>query len=250
MEITSVNNEFVKETVKLQQKKYRIQTGLFLLEGQKSVEEAIDYGIDVKTVFVNKNYNFNKKCDAEIITTTEAVLKKISTTETAPEIVAVACQKKYDIEDLKNFKKVLLLENIKDYGNLGTILRTAKAMNQDAVILYGETVDLYNPKCVRASVGNLWKLPVYNIKDFTMLEKYFSKFERIATLPKSDESIYLKNYVAKTPYLIMFGAEADGLSKELINFSDKKVTIEMSDSVESLNLAVSVGISLYKIENK
>ena len=79
--------------------------------------------------------------------------------------------------------------------------------------------------------------------------KYFSKFEKVATLPKSEESIYLKNYVAKIPYLIMFGAESDGLSEELINFSTKKVTIEMSESVESLNLAISVGILLYKIEN-
>lgn len=247
-EITSVNNELVKETVKLQQKKYRDQEKKFLLEGFKPIEEAHLAKIEIEKVFVHKDkaakYDFLKeKC----ILTTEPVLKKISTTDTAPDAVAIAKQKIYTINDIKTAKKIVLLENIKDLGNLGTILRTAKAFSQDAIILFGDTVDLYNPKCVRAAVGNLWKIPVIQIKDFAILETQFCNFEKIATLPKSDQTILLKNIKIVPPYLVMFGSEADGLSEELINFSTQKVTIEMNKNVESLNLSVSVGVVLYKL---
>lgn len=256
-EITSVNNELVKQVVKLQQKKYRDEENKFLLEGFKPIEEAFKSGIDIENVFVNKTKDYQSRLGflaqqqkAKFILTNEAVLKKISTTDSAPDAVAVAKQKRFTIDDIKSAKKVLLLENIKDLGNLGTILRTAKAFSQNEVmgiILFGETVDLYNPKCVRSAVGNLWKIPVVQIKDLTTLKNTFATYERIATLPKSKDSEYLKDFNANPPYLVMFGSEADGLSKELIDFATKKVTIEMDREVESLNLSVSVGIILYKL---
>lgn len=242
LEITSVNNELVKETAKLQQKKYRDQEKKFLLEGFKAIEEAFLAEIEIENVFTFKEkkgkYNFLKD---KLIFTNEAVLKKISTTDTPPDAVAVAKQKIFTLDDIKNAQKVILLENIKDLGNLGTILRTAKAFSQDAVILYGDTVDLYNPKCVRSAVGNLWKLPVVQIKDFKTLKDTFKSYERAATLPRGKS---VKEFTIKTPYLIMFGSEADGLSQELINFSTKEITIKMDKEVESLNLSVAVGIIL------
>lgn len=246
MEITSVNNEVVKNTVKLQQKKYRNSENKFLLEGYKAIKEAFDAGITIEKIFVDKNktkeYDFLKD---KIIQTTEPVLKKLSTTETAPESVAVGIQKIYDTNILKTIQKVVLLENIKDLGNLGTILRSAVAFGADAVVLYGESVDIYNPKCVRASVGNLWKIPVFHIKDYNQLQHIFEKFNKIATLPRSKN--LLKNFKAELPVLIMFGSEADGLSEELIKFSTNSVKIEMAETVESLNLAVSVSIILYEL---
>lgn len=246
MEITSVNNEVVKNTVKLQQKKYRNSENKFLLEGYKAIKEAFDAGITIEKIFVDKNktkeYDFLKD---KIIQTTEPVLKKLSTTETAPESVAVGIQKIYDTNILKTIQKVVLLENIKDLGNLGTILRSAVAFGADAVVLYGESVDIYNPKCVRASVGNLWKIPVFHIKDYNQLQHIFEKFNKIATLPRSKN--LLKNFKAELPVLIMFGSEADGLSDELIKFSTNSVKIEMAETVESLNLAVSVSIILYEL---
>lgn len=244
MEITSVNNDLVKETAKLQQKKYR--KGKFLLEGFKAIKEAFDSGIEIEKVFVDKNhlndYNFIKDL---VIETTEPVLKKLSTTESAPSAVAVGFQKNYDKNILKNAKKVVLLEGIKDLGNLGTIIRSCTAFGADAIVLYGESVDIYNPKCVRASVGNLWKLPIIHIKDFNELKNIFEKFERIATLPRTNN--LLKTFKAISPCLIMFGSEADGLSQELIDFSTNSVKIEMAQTVESLNLAVSVSVILYEL---
>jgi len=246
MEITSVNNELVKETVKLQQKKHRDTEKKFLLEGFKAIEEAFQLKLEINYIFVNKNnvakYSFAKN---KIIETNEQVLKKISTTDTAPEAVAVACQKEFNQECLKKAKKVLLLEEIKDVGNLGTILRSATAFNVDAVILYGNCTDIYNPKCVRASVGNLCKIPVFNMSSLNELKKHFSNFERIATLPRATN--LLKNFKPNPPSLIMFGSEANGLSQELIDFSTTSVKIEMKNSVESLNLSISCGIILYNI---
>lgn len=248
MEVTSVNNELVKETVKFQQKKYRDAEKKFLLEGFKAIEEAFKSGIQIEQIFVEKEkapkYSFLQD---KLILTTEAVLKKISTTDSPPEAVAIAKQKIFTLEDIKNAQKVILLENIKDLGNLGTILRTANAFSQDAIVLFGDTVDLYNPKCVRSAVGNLWKIPVVQIKDFSTLENIFASFEKVATLPRSKDTTNLKEFIAKSPYLIMFGSEAEGLSPKLIDFSTQKVTIEMNSEVESLNLSISVGIILNHI---
>lgn len=245
-EITSLNNDIVKAAARLDQKKFRDEDKKFLLEGFKAIEEALRDRVEVETIFVQKEkalrYDFH--CPAQIILTSEAVLSKISTTDSAPEVVAVAKQKIFTLDNIKSAKKVVLLEGIKDAGNLGTILRTAAAFSQDAIVLYGDTVDLYNPKCVRSAVGNLWKLPVVQIKDFSVLKSVFKDFERVATLPKSQETINLKDFSAKPPYLIMFGSEAEGLSQELIDFSTKKITIEMNSEVESLNLSISVGIIL------
>lgn len=243
MKITSVNNDLVKETAKLAQRKFRDESGLFLLEGEKCISEAIEYGIKIKYLFVEEGFSAFE--GIEKIETTEAVLSKISTTVSAPKCLAVAEQIKRIWNN--SYKKVLLLENIKDAGNLGTILRTSAAFNVDAIILYGDTVDLYNPKCVRSSVGNLWKIPVYCTNDFEWLNKTFNKFERIATLPKSNQTVFLKSYEPSDKILIMFGAEATGLSEPLKNLATKNITIEMDKSVESLNLSISVGILLYKI---
>ena len=251
IEITSVNNELVKETVKLQQKKYRDEEKKFLLEGFKPIEEAFLSGIEIEKIFVlnEKSLKYSFLND-KLILTTNSVLKKISTTNSPPDAVAVAKQKNFTLDDIKSAQKIVLLENIKDLGNLGTILRTVKAFSQDAVILFGDTVDLYNPKCVRSAVGNLWKIPVVQIKDLQELKNTFVSFERAATLPKSTDSNTLEDFEINLPYLIMFGSESDGLSENLIDFSTKKITIDMNNDVESLNLSISVGIILHEIKKR
>lgn len=247
MEITSVNNDLVKETAKLQQKKYRNQTGKFIMEGYKSIKEAFDFGIKIEHIFVDekhvRDYHFAKDI---LIKTNENVLKKISSTESAPSAIAIGYQNHFDINILKSKQKVVLLENIKDLGNLGTIIRSSIAFGADAIVLFGgETVDIYNPKCIRATVGNLWKIPILNIKNIDEISKSFKNFDIIATLPRAKHT--LKNFKVKTPVLIMFGSEAEGLSNELINISTDSVKIEMTPAVESLNLASSVSVILYEL---
>lgn len=243
MKITSVNNDIVKETAKLQQKKYREDSGLFLLEGEKCITEAIECGIEIVRIFYVEEPKFQFK--TEYIEATEAVLSKISSTASAPKVVAVGKQIQPKWSD--KFKKIILLENIKDAGNLGTILRSACAFDIDAVILYGDTVDLYNPKCVRSSVGNLWKIQTFEVKTFNELKNKFETFERIATLPKSDKTVWLKDFKQNKKALIMFGTESTGLSQELKDFATQNITIEMSDKVESLNLSTSASIIMYEL---
>ena len=246
MEITSVNNDLVKNCAKLLQKKYRNERGRFILEGFKAIKEAYDFGIELELLFIEKSHL--KDFDfftGEIIETTPAVLKKISDTETPPIAVAIGKQKEYNPQILKNMHKIILLENIKDAGNLGTIIRSGAAFGADAIILFGDCVDLYSPKCVRSTVGNLWKLPIIHIKEIQELKKYFDNFTRVATLPRANN--LLKSYKLKTPVLIMFGSEADGLSPELIEFSTYSLKIEMKASVESLNLATSVSVIMYEL---
>ena len=245
MKITSVNNDLVKETAKLLRGKYRDELGLFLIEGEKGVKEALEAGIDIERIFVLESLKGFP--EDKVIDTTEAVLSKISDAKSAPKVIAIAKQPQYNIDDIKNYKKVVLLEGIKDAGNLGTILRTASAFGIDGVVLYGDTVDLYNPKCVRSTVGCLWKTPVIQIKDIQILQEMFTDFERIATLPKGLNVIPLENYNPDEKVLIMFGSEADGLNEELKDFATKNVTIEMADNVESLNLSVSAAILMYKL---
>ena len=248
MKITSVNNDLVKETAKLLKGKYRDETGLFLIEGEKGVKEAIEAGINIERIFVLEG--INDYPEEKIIETTETVLSKISDAKSAPKVVAVAHQIKTGIYDIKNVKRVILLEGIKDAGNLGTILRTASAFGIDGIVLYGDTVDLYNPKCVRSTVGSLWKTPVIKINDFKELKDIFSPYERVATLPLGAgvNIIKLEDYIPSKNVLIMFGSEANGLSEELKSFATKNVTIEMAENVESLNLSISVGVVAYKLK--
>ena len=243
-EITSVNNQLVKETAKLHQKKYRDDADKFILEGYKAVEEAVRFGVDVEYIFINSEkideYNFYT---GRKILTNEAVLKKISDTESAPGVVGVARQKHYKKSDFKNLKKIMLLEGIKDSGNLGTIIRTACAFNIDGIVLFGNCTDVYNPKCVRSAVGNLWKIPIIYFHSIKDLEDLFTDYQRIATLPLAKNT--LKNFKSKEKFLVMFGSEADGLSVDLKNYATESVKIEMNDNVESLNLAVSCAIVMY-----
>ena len=245
MKITSVNNDLVKETAKLLRGKYRDELGLFLIEGEKGVKEALEAGVIIERIFTLegvKGYPEDK-----VIETTEAVLGKISDAKTYPKVIAVAKQLKSNNDNFKNFNKVLLLEDIKDAGNLGTILRTVSAFGIDGVVLFGDTVDLYNPKTVRSAVGCLWKVPVIQIKDYNILEDMFCQHERIATLPKGLNVVNLNDYIPAKKTLVMFGSEANGLSDKLKKFATTNLTIEMAPNVESLNLSISVAIVAYKL---
>jgi RNA methyltransferase, TrmH family len=251
--ITSVNNEIIKETTRLQQKKYRNQTGLFLIEGSKAINEAVSSNIDIIKIFVQKGFELplNWK-NFDIYEITEPVMKKISTTETPPEVIAIAKQKKYSMEDL--FKSVtenpiiIVIEGIKDAGNLGTIIRTAAAGNISGIVLTGDTVDLYNPKTVRSAAGNLWKIPVVeindNLKKTLLKHKKCKFFAAVVNNAKKTDNCFIADF--KGPSVIMFGSEADGLSKNLINQADCFINIPMKETVESLNLSISVGIIVYE----
>ena len=251
-EITSVNNELVKIASKLSQKKFRDETGLFLLEGEKSISEAINSKAKIKDIFINKNneklLKQYEKYNCYLVNT--KVLEKISDAKTAPDIIATAYKFENDLSKIPGSNSsILLLENIKDAGNLGTAIRTAAAFGIDGIILLGDTVDLFSPKVIRSSVGYFWKTPIYKTDNFEELKKYFKNHKFYATsvnhkLPLKD----IKDANIQQPCVIMFGSEAFGLSDEVVKKSDVYVTIPIKGDIESLNLSISIGIVLYEFK--
>lgn len=250
-EIVSVNNELIKSTAKLLQKKYRDESGLFLLEGEKAVFEAINFGVKIKDIFINKkNEKLLSKCkNYSFYTVNDKVLAKITDAKTPPDIIAVAHKFDNDISKIPNKDSIiLLLENIKDAGNLGTAIRTASAFNIDGIVLLGETVDLFSPKVVRSSVGYLWKTPIVKVEDIASVKKYFDGYEFFAT--SVDEKLdlkVLKQANIKSQSVIMFGSEAFGLSEKTIKSADTFINIPIKSDIESLNLSIAIGIVLYEI---
>ncbi len=255
-EITSLQNNLVKQTVLLKQKKNRTASNLFLIEGFKGVKEALDSGLKIDNIFIGEN--FNKELDIpenlkdKAYKVTDHILGKIATTDTAPDIIATAYQKDYELKDIFSVQCpiILVLDNIKDPGNLGTIIRTATASNVSGIILTDETVDLYNPKTVRASAFNIWKIPVVKITEKSTIKQQLNKFESCkfaATALKGDKKLQLYSDIDyNQPMVLMFGSESHGISDELAEQADYLLTIPMNNQVESLNLSVSTGIILYE----
>ena len=252
-QISSLQNPIIKDVTALHRKKNRQDANLFIIEGFKGVQDALRYGLEVTHIFLNGS-KAEKSCEFPeelLYLVNDRILKKISTTDTPCEILAVAKQFKYKINDfLKEANPlIVVLENIKDPGNLGTIIRTAKAANVSGIILTGETADIFNPKTVRSSAANLWKIPILRIEKEYKIKKILNShknFQFIATsLNAKNPKIYFKaDY--KAPSVIMFGSEAEGLSDKLTQQADINIKIPMNSEIESLNLSVSAGIVLYE----
>ena len=240
--ITSLNNPIVKEVYSLQQKKYRDEEGLIILEGEKLIEGAIETGLSFKYAFMLEPSKLNFDCKTYYVN--EKVMNKISTTPSSPKIIGIAKKPENNSGKFDKFKRIILLDSIKDGGNLGTIIRTSAAFGVDGIILYGDCVDFYSPKVLRSSVGTIFKLPVCHIKNISELERFKKKFKFISTIVNSKNEI--KNIDFSNPYIMMFGSEANGLSKELLKLSDFDFTLKMKNNVESLNLSMSVGICLWE----
>ena len=239
--IEKLSNNKIKEIQKLHQKKYRDEMSLFIVEGEKALEELINSDIEIVSVYSTKE---NVKSSILI---SESDMKKISTTASVCEVLAIAKQKTRCFEDIKNAKKLILLDSISDPGNLGTIIRSSAAFDVDAIILFGNCVELYSPKVIRSCTGNFFKTPVVSVKSVNELNKYFNQHIKVATALSKENNISIKDCAKLDKYIVMFGAEANGLNPELIKIADKNIRLKMSKNVESLNLSVSASIILYEI---
>lgn len=243
--ITSTANTKIKETAKLQQKKYRNQTGLFLLEGTKPIEEAQASGVKIQCVYTTEKYLSKfSEFEEKITLVTPSVLEKISTTDSMPEAVAVAQQKKYNLEDIKDARRLVLIENIKDAGNLGTLIRCACAFSMDAILLCADTVDIYNPKVVRSTVGAMFKMPIVKTS-LKEAKEIFSSSKFIASVVNHEGVVNPEKIDYSNPFVLMLGSEADGLTQEAIAAADIKTTIPISSKTESLNLSMAGSILFY-----
>ena len=237
--ITSLKNNRIKELTKLKDKKNRLLTRTFLVEGYHLVEEAKKHN-RLKEV-----YTINEKDDFGVNTyiVTQEIMKKVSNVVTPPGIIGVVNMDSEKV-DLSNYHKLLVLDSLQDPGNLGTLIRTSAALGIDAVIMTSDTVDVYNDKVVRSTQGAIFKTKCI----------YLDKKEIIAALKANDFDIVvsalkgaknLNEIIPTKHFAVVIGNEAQGVSSEFIAAATTKVVIPMQNDVESLNASVAGGIILY-----
>lgn len=246
-EIKSLNNDIVKFCVKLHDAKFRKSNKLIFLDGFKTIEGVIDSNIEFEYFFAKEDFKLiNKVKTKKLIIVNDAILKKISTTSSMSECAGIIKEPEIKKDDFKKLDKILLIEGIKDAGNLGTIIRSACAFSIDGIILFNNCVDLYNTKTIRASVQNIFKIPIIALKDIDFIKELKKERKLISTVVDSKKEFI--DYKFKDKYILAFGSEAEGLDKEIVNLSDEKLTISMDNDVESLNLGVCVSVALALIK--
>lgn len=243
MLITSLENEKVKNYKKLMNRKYREKTGMFLVEGMHLVLEAYKAGILEELILEQDEV---VPLDVETVYVTNEIIHKLSEVETPSKIMGL-CKKKESSTSLGN--RVLLLDGIQDPGNLGTIIRSSKAFHVDTIILGKNTVDLYNPKVIRATQGMMFHM--------NMIEGDLE--EKIKELKNENYPIYGTRVLYGTDarslsdedckkYALIVGNEGNGVRREVLDLCDSYLYINMCSDVESLNVAVATSILLYELD--
>ena len=237
---SSVDNQKIKDIKKLNSKKYRDKTDLFLVEGEHLVLEAYKAGL-LKTLILEENEIF--PLDVETMYVTNNVINYISSLET-PQLIMGICSKKKE-EEIGN--KILILDGIQDPGNLGTIVRSAVAFNIDTIVLSKDTVDLYNSKSIRATQGLLFHINIISrdLKEFVINLKD-ENFKILGTRVTHGKS--LKDIYKCDKFAIIVGNEGNGISDEMINLTDEFIYIDMNGVCESLNVGVATSIILYELD--
>ena len=234
---SSINNDFVKEIKKLNEKKYRDITNTFLVEGEHLVLEAIKSNL-VKYVIVCEDYNFDY--DNKIVVS-EKVFKYISNLDNPSGIMAV-CNKP-ESKDIGN--KIIVLDNIQDPGNLGTIIRSSVAFNFDTIVISKNSVDIYNSKVIRATQGMLFKVNIIvaDLKEF--INGISSKYKIIGTNVVNGKKI--KEFKNVEKFAIIMGNEGQGVSSKVSQLCHENIYIPMSKNCESLNVGVAASIIMYEL---
>ncbi len=261
-EITSMQNPKLKASIKLNDRRERNDTGLFLIEGYRELKRAVDGGVCIKTLFVCPSFflGFNEdaliakayKAGADVITTSSQVFEKLSYRDRPDGLVAVAVQMKLSLKaliekiDAKPDPFLIIAEAIEKPGNLGTILRSADAAGVDGVIVCDRCTDIYNPNVVRASVGTLFTIPVVEAsgeETLTMLRERGIKI--VATTPSASQEFAKTNLSG--PVAIAVGTEQIGLSDLWMRAADIQVRIPMHGIADSLNVATATTLVLYEV---
>lgn len=243
MLITSVNNEHIKELIKLKTKKYRDVSDTFLVETKHLVMEAYKAGL-IKELILEKNEIY--PLDVNTTYVTREILKKISSTDTPPTVMAVVYKKK---ELLTIGEKVLILDNIQDPGNLGTIIRSAVAFNMDTIVLSNDTVDLYNPKVVRSNQGMMFHINIIRRNTHSFINELKNNdYKIVGTKVTNGKDVRTASIYSH--FALVIGNEGRGISKDIDDLCDEYLYIKMNDKCESLNASVAASILLYEINNK
>ncbi len=241
MVISSLENKEIKNYCKLKQKKYREEQSLFLVEGLHLIEEAYKKNLLEKIILLENEIN---NFDVDCIYVTQEIINKLSTLDTPPNMIGI-CKivKQHEIKGTK----ILLLDHIQDPGNLGTIIRSSKAFGIDTIVLSNDTVDLYNPKVIRATQGIIFHINIIKTDLVMAIKQLKSKNIPIySTNVEAGEDI--KSIAKSNKYAVIVGNEGNGVSKNISELADYNLYIKMNQDVESLNVAVATSIILYELE--
>ncbi len=240
--VSSLQNEKIKNLSKLLQKKYRDEEKKFLVEGDHLVEEAKKSGLLLEII---KCEDVLDDYDVPTTIVTYDVIKRLSNTINPQRIIGVV--KKIEEKELGD--RILLLDEIQDPGNLGTIIRSSLAFNIDSIVLSNNSVDVYNDKVIRSSEGMFFHINIVR-KDLK---------ELIAELHNKGYKVYgtkvdggtLVDKIEKTDkYALVMGNEGNGVKEDILDLCDEFVYIDMNSKVESLNVGVATSIILYEFNKR
>lgn len=245
MILTSLDNAKVKKLVRLKEKKYRDSENQLVVEGWHLVEEALKENLVDEVYFVEgEEASFPVPC----FTVTEEVMKKISTLDTPSSLLAL-CHKKELPLSLGN--RYLILDEIQDPGNLGTLIRSSKAFHVDTIVLGKGSVDCYHPKVLRATQGMVFhcNVIVQDLVSFlpTLKEKNIPIY---GTSVKDGEDVRFLSSQEREKFALVLGNEGNGIHQEVLALCDRSLSLSMASEVESLNVAVAGSIFLYELDRR
>lgn len=242
--ITSANNKIIKYTNSLKQKKTRKQEGLFIAEGERLVLDSMKIK-KPEYIIVSESF-YKKDYDVKTYVVSDEIFKKLSDTVTPQGLLGVFKTVNKNIEDIAK-ENTIVLNNVSDPGNVGTVLRTANAAGFKNVIIDDKSVDLYNPKTVRSSMSALFDENIYISSDLEKdIEILKSKGFLVVGTSLSEESVELYKCRVKSPVAVIMGNEANGIDEEVLKLCDEKIIIPMKSEIESLNVSVAASVVMYE----
>lgn len=247
--ISSKDNRIVKLCAGLSQKKNRDKHGLYLIEGENLLQEAVENNADIQTVLVRKGYEKTLMgLEDKAFVLDDRIFRSLAQTQTSQGIIAIV---KKSYTDISRFSKedddgnFIILDRLQDPGNIGTILRTADAAGYKLVIVMEGTADVFSPKVVRAATGSLFRMPVvFMTSEYELTEFVRATGKKLVATCFDTERYYYEEELQKNIALII-GNEGNGISETLIQSSDIKIKIPMQNT-ESLNASVAAGILMYE----
>lgn len=248
--ITSTSNETIKYFISLNDKKTRMNAKRFIVEGYHLVNEASKTNL-LEAIISTDEKELKKINNVRRYLVNDAIINKIATTKNPQNILGIVKMLDHNITNLLpiikgNKTKLIMLDDVNDPGNLGTIIRTASGLGYDGIIMSPNTVDLYNEKVIRSTQGVMFKIPIIkaNLQEvIKMLKK--EKVFCIGTALTNAKNV--KHITKKDKFAICLGNEAKGISKEVLDNMDENVKIAMNNDVESLNVSIAAGIIMYEM---
>lgn len=235
----------IKLIQSLRLKKFRKENGLFIIEGEKPVEEIYRSNYKIRELFFIQKPSWLLDEEVDFTEISEAELKKISSLSSPNNVLALVEIPELKLSDsIYSSELVLALEDIRDPGNLGTIIRTADWFGIKTIFCSKESVDCFNQKVVQSTMGSITRVNVHYVDLATEIPKFENSY--ITVLDGEN----LKEVEKPTSGIIIFGNESNGVSEELIELSKTKLTINKIGGAESLNVATAAAIFVYEFSGK